>query len=113
MTMVMPDRHAADHWVRYARCADHPAPGLWFPTREGDYSDARPICQACPVRVPCLIQGIVAEGVRAGRAQRFGMWGGTTPIERASIVRKLRKHPRATWVPVARGLIDELDRKAA
>lgn len=113
MTAVLvPDRHAMDDWVKYARCNGHPNVEWWFPPREGDYTNARPICRGCPVRVPCLVQGIKQEGLGATRSQRHGMQGGTTPTERMGIARKLRTVALAAWGPVLVGILADLDHAA-
>lgn len=110
MTVLLPDRHAADHWQRFGACIDHPDPDLWFLERgRGGYDTARAVCHDCPVRVPCLIQGIKSEGVDATASQRYGMWGGTTPAERQRVMRALREEPMAAWAPVAVDLLAKLD----
>lgn len=48
------------------------------------YDEARPICEVCPVRAQCLAHALEAK-------ERFGMWGGLTPIERRRIERKDRR----------------------
>lgn len=48
------------------------------------YDQARKICQMCPVRETCLEEALK-------RKERFGMWGGLTPIERRRIERKERR----------------------
>jgi len=48
------------------------------------YDEARSICQGCPVRLKCLAEAQL-------RKERFGMWGGLTPIERRRIERKERR----------------------
>jgi len=57
------------------------------------YDEAREICGRCPVRERCLVEA-------QKRKERFGMWGGLTPIERRRIERKDRrqrlKEKRAT-----------------
>lgn len=72
----------------------------WFPHRgrggnQGEpradlWAEARPICEACPVRAQCLALALKTErSVKTGdptsRAHRYGMFGGFTPIERARI----------------------------
>lgn len=108
---VLPERHAQDHWVNYARCAGHPNPRLWFVEvgKDEGYREARCVCVECPVRLPCVVQAIKQEGVRSGRAQRWGMWGGTTPVERAGLALKLRRVVQAAWGPVIVGWFETLD----
>ena len=48
------------------------------------YEDARAVCLSCPVREECLTHAL-------NEKERFGMWGGLTPIERRRIERKDRR----------------------
>lgn len=48
------------------------------------YNEAREICASCPVRLECLEFALA-------RKERFGMWGGLTPIERRRIERRERR----------------------
>lgn len=48
------------------------------------YDEARAICNACPVREACLEHALREK-------ERWGMWGGLTPIERRRIERKDRR----------------------
>lgn len=48
------------------------------------YDEARTICMACPVREQCLDHALAEK-------ERWGMWGGLTPIERRRIERKDRR----------------------
>ena len=48
------------------------------------YEQARELCSICPVRAQCLAEA-------QARRERFGMWGGLTPIERRRIERKDRR----------------------
>lgn len=61
-------------------------PQLWFPERGGgdQYRDARAVCETCPIRERCLDYAMRREhGLH--RANRFGMYGGLTPEERAEM----------------------------
>jgi WhiB family redox-sensing transcriptional regulator len=53
-------------------------PSPWFPRPGGSMDRAKAICRVCPARVPCL-----DWAVQAG--ERAGVWGGTSPDERAQI----------------------------
>lgn len=46
----------------------------------GDYLFARTICSGCGVREQCLEWAL--------RHESYGMWGGTTPLQRKEIRRK-------------------------
>ena len=48
------------------------------------YDVARSICESCPIRVKCLEHAMEMK-------ERFGMWGGLTPIERRRIERNKRR----------------------
>lgn len=48
------------------------------------YDEARSVCLSCPVRESCLAHALAEK-------ERFGMWGGLTPIERRRIERKDRR----------------------
>ena len=83
----------SDDWWEQAKCQDYPGE-WWFPVVEKGrlkdatliaYARAKTICDACPVREPCLEEAIVQES-RAG-TKEFGMWGGLTPAERAKVRR--------------------------
>lgn len=59
-------------------------PDVWFPGRGESFAEAKAVCRACPVRVPCLEWAIQA-------GERTGVWGGTSPDERARL-RQQRRH---------------------
>jgi WhiB family redox-sensing transcriptional regulator len=79
------DTPRGEHWTDHARCREAD-PELWFPTRDdrGDsgelYAEARRICGWCEVRPECLAHAL-------GRDDRYGMWGGLTPKERARLAK--------------------------
>lgn len=49
--------------------------------------EAKAVCAMCPVRQPCL-QFALDLGGAFEVARRAGIWGGTTPRERAAIHRQ-------------------------
>lgn len=69
-------------WQDRAACRTHPA--TWWDTDHGDkhLTDAIAICATCPVRNACLADAMRHEG-RASARNRAGIWGGTTPEQRA------------------------------
>ena len=78
-------------WREGAAC-HHADPDLFFPVgatgpalRQID--EAKRVCQACPVRTPCLTWAL-DHGVAAG------VWGGTTEDERRAIRRALTSRRR-------------------
>ena len=55
--------------------------------RNGIYDAAKAVCDHCTVRTVCLETALAYEGATdVGR--RAGVWGGTTPSERATIARQ-------------------------
>jgi WhiB family redox-sensing transcriptional regulator len=60
-------------------------PRVWFPSAPGRGSArrAKAVCTACPARAGCLEWALEANEVE-------GVWGGTTPAERAEIRRRPR-----------------------
>lgn len=78
-------------WQRHAKCAGHPDPSL-FHGRDGERAEDRraredvaiAFCRdGCPVRQECLIDAL-------DRGDREGVWGGTTPEQRAQLQRIAR-----------------------
>lgn len=52
------------------------------------YDRARDICEQCPIREECLARAMEDK-------ERYGMWGGLTPLERRRIERRERRQKRA------------------
>jgi hypothetical protein len=89
-----------DDWVLDARCK-----GLdtyWFYPEPDDnpnsYVEQKAFCQQCPVINACR---------EAGREEKFGVWGGTSPIDRGFIRKRRpdkpvikRAAPRVTFLEV-------------
>jgi WhiB family redox-sensing transcriptional regulator len=67
-------------WQRRASCRGTDA-DLWFPVA-GTSKAAKAVCEACPVRRPCLEYAITSSRVLEG------IWAGTTEVERA-VLRKV------------------------
>jgi WhiB family redox-sensing transcriptional regulator len=63
-----------------AACLDSD-PVIFFPDSPSNYTirvrQAKKICATCPVALQCLAQAIDGE--------EFGIWGGTTEVERRSM----------------------------
>ncbi|HEX2318945.1 MAG TPA: WhiB family transcriptional regulator [Streptosporangiaceae bacterium] len=74
----------AGAWAQDALCAQAD-PDAWFPEQGRTANMARRICAACPVRVPCLDYALSGADTWAGITT--GIWGGTTPRQRAAIRR--------------------------
>ena len=67
-------------WAAYAACkgAD---PDLFFPGPDDPAVEAKRICSACAVRQECLDWGFLTRAA-------YGVWGGTTEVERKRLLRK-------------------------
>lgn len=59
---------------------------IWeqFGDTSSAYDKARAVCNQCPIKELCLQDAME-------RKERFGMWGGLTPIERRRIERRDRR----------------------
>lgn len=76
---------SAGEWRRNAACADSD-PETFFPLsyrQDEQVRPARRICGRCPVRSACLADVMATEDP----ARRWGVYGGTTPAERAALYR--------------------------
>lgn len=83
-------------WEQSARCSTV-GTAIFFPEGQGKAfaaaaKEAKAVCGWCPVRQLCLDRALALEGT-ADRHKRAGIWGGTTPNERAAIAR--RQHKKA------------------
>lgn len=83
------------NWRHDAACADSDLPSeLWTdrpdPQQWGNGKQRRAIavCRGCPVRRECLQFALSVEGNAPGE-RRDGIYGGTTPYQRAALVRRL------------------------
>lgn len=74
-------------WMADAACGDGPQ-SVFFIEGKGHgsrpYHAARAICAECPVRQRCLDYAMAVEGDASGH-DRFGVWGGLSPAERAEL----------------------------
>ena len=59
-------------WRTYALCRGM-GPDLFFTTKGESLREAKQVCNACPVRFPCLHDGMTED---------FGIWGGTSNRQR-------------------------------
>lgn len=69
-------------WHDHAACRDVSA--TWFPGLGERTDPAKAVCARCPVRADCLDYALTED-------IRHGVWGGTSPQERA----RLRRHHAA------------------
>lgn len=65
-------------WRAQAACAGTPA-SVFFVEQGADVAAARQICAGCPVQAECLADAL-------DRHEPYGVWGGTTPRERRSLL---------------------------
>lgn len=77
------------HWQDYGLCAEIGDDNLWFPPKGGSTVQAKLICDACPVREPCLEFALTDEA-----ASRFGIWAGTSARDRRNIRRQRARQRR-------------------
>lgn len=57
---------------------------LFYSEEEADIAAAKDICSACDIRAMCLETALAFK-------EPEGVWGGMSPMERRSILRKRRK----------------------
>ena len=82
-------------WVNNTPCLDK-AQFMWYPPMDANdpsqwYEMGRLVCSTCPVWEECLNYG---TSYKDGRGEKFGMWGGLTPVER----RRTSKTPCSTFL---------------
>lgn len=89
MSIPRPQVPTDNRWQDRAACRDVGDPELFFPPTGPPSQRVFQLCDPCPVRVECLDYALSAESPdRANVGNRHGIWGGTTPQERASIARE-------------------------
>lgn len=66
-------------WLERAACVDV-AISVFYPEDGADLMEALLICGSCPVRAACLDHALATR-------ELHGIWGGTTPEERRSMMR--------------------------
>ena len=80
-------RHPASEyeWRNNATCArPEIASAFWYSDQHGEQTIARAICADCPVKTPCLTDGLYDQ---------HGVWAGYSPNERARLARRLPSDP--------------------
>jgi WhiB family transcriptional regulator, redox-sensing transcriptional regulator len=80
-------RRKGAHWRDHAACRDVD-PELFFPAGNAgpallQIAQAKPVCAACPARLPCLDWAMASH-------QEAGVWGGTSEDERRILQRRRR-----------------------
>lgn len=66
-------------WMQGASCASS-SPDAWFPELGEPTADAKRVCKSCDVVEQCLAYALEKD-------ERFGIWGGKSPRERAAMKR--------------------------
>lgn len=89
-------------WMQEAECR-RIKNDLWYPPLDETnpdqyYAVGRELCKRCPVWESCL---------ELGKSERWGMWGGLTPLERTVFspngANKTATKPHGTWVRYRQG----------
>lgn len=71
--------YAVDTWTWQSEASCRGVdPDVFFPSTEDEAGAAMSICATCPVRVHCLASALQ-------RGERYGVWGGMTEKERATL----------------------------
>lgn len=72
-------------WMTRAACAGMDRE-LFYPAQSSAAAAVEPlqVCASCPVRLDCLRYAMQLESP----SNRWGIWGGTTPDERATMHRR-------------------------
>ncbi len=74
-------------WIAQAACSV--GGGDWFPDSAApDSSVEKVICGGCPIQAACLAYALAAD-------ERYGIWGGYTPDERADLIPGRHDRPAA------------------
>ena len=86
----MDTRHGTEDsaWMQHGLCRQV-APATFFPNDGVGVEVARRICQACPVKEPCLEYALVER-------IDHGVWGGASERERRRILKRRRQEAAAT-----------------
>lgn len=71
-------------WMADALCAQTD-PELFFPEKGGSHAAAKAICARCPVAAECLDYALADDQSSYVSPFYFGIWGGTSPLERRQI----------------------------
>lgn len=70
-------------WRQHSACRGV-EPDIFYPPSDEEAEIAKAVCDACPVRQPCLEYALASR-------ERDGVWGGATEKERRRILRQRRK----------------------
>jgi WhiB family redox-sensing transcriptional regulator len=61
---------------------------MFYPASDSDAGPAKAVCESCTVQPQCLEYALTVR-------EPEGVWGGTTFVERRSILRRRRERERA------------------
>ena len=68
-------------WTEQALCAQTgPDDATWYPPKGGQPAAGKELCAICPVRIECLEYALDHN--------EWGVWGGTSEMERRAMRRK-------------------------
>lgn len=79
---LLPLVDADEDWRERSLCAQTD-PEAFFPEKGGSSREAKKVCQSCEVSVECLESALEND-------ERFGVWGGTSELERRAMRRERR-----------------------
>jgi WhiB family redox-sensing transcriptional regulator len=80
-------------WRRQASCRGA-GPDLFFPAKGEPASEAKEVCQTCPVALQCLDYAIAS-------GEETGIWGGMSERQRREVARARRIAAQAAQEPTA------------
>lgn len=80
------DSDPADNPWSGALCAET-NPEAFFPEQGGNTAEAKKLCAKCPVMDQCREEALAND-------ERYGIWGGLTPNDRARILRERASEER-------------------
>jgi WhiB family transcriptional regulator, redox-sensing transcriptional regulator len=80
-------------WFDRAACRGL-SPSLWYPDvyEQPTAREAVAVCRGCPVQVECLDRACGIGGDCQG-AERNGVWGGMSVLERRRLLSAIRRNP--------------------
>ena len=91
-------------WMAEARCAQVD-PDLWHAESGSNYTQAKRICERCPVRPQCEAHTDRLDADAAAANGRYGMWAGRTKSQRERRLANAEREERRAAILrlVARG----------
>ncbi|MBT1164577.1 WhiB family transcriptional regulator [Bifidobacterium felsineum] len=77
-------------WRERAACRNTPDPDVFYPNAGGDVSQAKAICDDCPVKTECLDHALRMN-------EQYGIWGGLTVNERRALRNAYGRRKHYQW----------------